>query len=81
MYRNWLQSVIPSNGPTLSTELDSIQSIDEASKDDRTYARLWGRSEVGGCVEVNQPFVRRRRFSLVAALLISGQWDIWVEGC
>jgi hypothetical protein len=31
--------------------------IDEVSKDDRTYARLWGRAAVGSHVEEHQPFV------------------------
>lgn len=42
--------------------------IDEVSKDDRTYARLWGRSDVGMRVEEHQPFVRKRRLSMVATL-------------
>ena len=42
--------------------------LDEVSKDDRTYARLWGRSRVGTRVEHHAPFVRKRRFSMVAAL-------------
>ena len=34
--------------------------LDEVSKDNHTYARLWGRSEVGSCVDAFQPFVRKR---------------------
>ena len=44
--------------------------IDEVSKDDQTYARLWGRSEVGSRVEVHQPFCRKQRFSMLAALAL-----------
>jgi hypothetical protein len=44
--------------------------IDEVSKDDRTYVRLWGRSEVGSRVEVHQPFCRKQCFSMLAALAL-----------
>ena len=44
--------------------------IDEVSKDDQTYARLWGRSEVGSRVKVHQPFCWKRRFSMLAALAL-----------
>ena len=42
--------------------------LDEVSKDDHTYTRLWGRSRVGTRVEHHAPFVRKRQFSMVAAL-------------
>jgi transposase len=42
--------------------------LDETSKDDRTYARLWGRSPVGERVEEYSPFVRKRRFTGIAAM-------------
>jgi hypothetical protein len=45
--------------------------LDEVSKDDRTYARLWGRSEIGTRIEVSQPFVRKRRFSMLAAMALN----------
>ena len=44
--------------------------LDEVSKDDWTYARLWGRSRVGTRVEQHDPFVRKRRLSMVAALAL-----------
>ena len=44
--------------------------LDEVSKDDRTYARLWGRSEVGTHVEACQPFVHKRRFSMLATMAL-----------
>ncbi|KIJ09691.1 hypothetical protein PAXINDRAFT_87112, partial [Paxillus involutus ATCC 200175] len=44
--------------------------IDEVSKDDRTYSRLYGRSKIGTRVEKQCPFVRKWRFSLVAALAL-----------
>ncbi|KAF7350719.1 Transposase domain-containing protein [Mycena sanguinolenta] len=39
-------------------------------KDDRTYARLWGRAPVGQRAEAYQPFVRKRRFTGIAALAL-----------
>ncbi|KAJ7814860.1 hypothetical protein B0H13DRAFT_1664370 [Mycena leptocephala] len=45
-------------------------SIDEVSKDDRTYARIFGRAEVGMRCEVSQPFTRKRRLTGVAALAL-----------
>jgi transposase len=47
-----------------------IIALDEVSKDDRTYAWLWGRSERGTHVEVSQPFVRKRRFSMLAGMVL-----------
>ena len=47
-----------------------ILALDEVSKDDRTYARLWGRSEQGTRVEATQPFVRKRRFSMLATMAL-----------
>jgi transposase len=44
--------------------------LDEVSKDDRTYARLWGRAAVGVRVEKHDPFVRKRRFSMLAAIAL-----------
>jgi len=44
--------------------------LDETSKDDRTYARLWGRSPRGLPAEEHNPFVRKRRFSMVATLAL-----------
>lgn len=50
---------------------DYLINLDKMSKDDRTYSRLWGHSPIGARVEVLQPFVRKRRFSLLAALTVS----------
>ncbi|KAJ7736646.1 hypothetical protein B0H16DRAFT_1254138, partial [Mycena metata] len=47
-----------------------LVSIDEMSKDDRTYAILWGRAPVGERAEANIPFVRKRRFSAICALAL-----------
>jgi transposase len=47
-----------------------LMCIDEVSKDDRTYARLWGRSRTGTRVEHHAPFVRKHRFSMVAVLAL-----------
>lgn len=45
-------------------------SIDEVSKDDRTYTRLWGRSQREDRAEKSNPFVRKRRFSMYAGLAL-----------
>ena len=45
-------------------------SIDEVSKDDRTYTRLWGRAPVGQRAEQHDPFVRKRRYSMLAGLAL-----------
>jgi transposase len=47
-----------------------LVSIDEVSKDDRTYARLWGRAPIGECAEQHNPFVRKRRYSMCAAMAL-----------
>ncbi|KAG1875975.1 hypothetical protein C8R48DRAFT_768823 [Suillus tomentosus] len=45
-------------------------SHDEVSKDDRTYACLWGRAPVGQRVEQHDPFVRKRCLSMLAAMAL-----------
>jgi transposase len=50
--------------------INYLITIDEVSKDDQTYARLWGRAAVGARVEVHQPFVRKRRLSMCAAMVL-----------
>jgi len=47
-----------------------LLSIDEVSKDDHTYTRLWGRAPIGKRVEQHDPFVRRCRYSMIAALAL-----------
>lgn len=47
-----------------------LLSIDEVSKDDRTYTWIWGRASVGKRVEQHDPFVQRRRYSLIVALAL-----------
>lgn len=44
--------------------------MDEVLKDDRTYARLWGRAPVGVRVEQHNPFIRKRWLSMVAAMAL-----------
>jgi transposase len=44
--------------------------LDEVSKDDQTYARLWGRTARGMRAEKHNPFVRKRRLSMLAALAL-----------
>ena len=46
----------------------SLLILDEVLKDNRTYARLWGRAECSARVEVQQPFVCKRRFSMLATM-------------
>jgi hypothetical protein len=48
----------------------SLVFLDEVSKDDRTYARVWGRAPAGTRVEKHNPFVRKRRFSMLSALAL-----------
>ena len=45
-------------------------SLDEVSKDERTYSRLWGRAAAGLRAEQHNPFVRGRRLSMVAGLAL-----------
>ncbi|KAE9395216.1 hypothetical protein BT96DRAFT_793379, partial [Gymnopus androsaceus JB14] len=49
---------------------DYLVSVDEVSKDDRTYTRLWGRAPRGQQVEIHGPFVRKRRLLMLAALAL-----------
>lgn len=44
--------------------------LDEVSKNDRVYARLWGRARSGERVECYAPFVRGRRVSMLAGLAL-----------
>ncbi|KAF9030614.1 hypothetical protein BJ165DRAFT_1325095, partial [Panaeolus papilionaceus] len=47
-----------------------LLSIDEVSKDDRTYTRMWGRATVGNRAEHHAPFVRKRRYSMIVCLAL-----------
>ena len=44
--------------------------LNEVSKDDQTYARLWERSSWGLRAKKHDPFVQKRCFSMVAALAL-----------
>ena len=44
--------------------------LDEVSKDDWTYAWLWGRAPIGKRVNKHDSFVRKRRLSMLAALAL-----------
>ena len=44
--------------------------MDEVSKDNQTYARLWGQAWRGMRVEQHNPFVHKKRYSMVAALVL-----------
>lgn len=44
--------------------------LDEVSKNDRVYARMWGRAGAGEQVECYAPFVRGRWVSMLAALAL-----------
>ncbi|TFK81613.1 hypothetical protein K466DRAFT_531579, partial [Polyporus arcularius HHB13444] len=48
----------------------SLYFLDEVSKDERTYGRLWGRARLGQRAERRQPFIRGRRYSMVAGLML-----------
>ncbi|KAK0456970.1 hypothetical protein EV421DRAFT_1684085, partial [Armillaria borealis] len=53
--------------------------IDEVSKGDRTYARLWGRLKAGTRVEINAPFIRGWHLSMIAGLVLDeGIWAVRV---
>jgi hypothetical protein len=47
-----------------------VIALDEVSKDERTFGRLWGRAAEGMCVEQHNPFVRGRRLSMVAGMAL-----------
>ncbi|KAG1844915.1 hypothetical protein C8R48DRAFT_566237, partial [Suillus tomentosus] len=49
-------------------------SLKKVSKDDRTYARLWGQAPVGQRVEQHDPFVCKRCLSMLAAMALD--WGI-----
>lgn len=46
--------------------------LDETSKNERTYARRYGRAFSGERAELKDVFVRGDRYSLVAALAVEG---------
>jgi hypothetical protein len=46
-----------------------LLSIDEVSKDDRTYTRLWGHALIGRRAEQHAPFVHKHRYSMIVALV------------
>jgi len=48
----------------------SLLVLDEVSKDNRTYAHLWGHSKHSSRVELHQPFVRKRQFSMLATMAL-----------
>ncbi|KAJ7577847.1 hypothetical protein C8J56DRAFT_798206 [Mycena floridula] len=53
--------------------------LDETSKDDRTYARLWDCGPVGHCVQEHNPFVCKSRYSLVGGMVLDeGIVAAWV---
>jgi hypothetical protein len=47
-----------------------VIALDEVSKDERTFGRLWGRAAEGMRVEQHNPFVRGRRLSMVARMAL-----------
>ena len=49
---------------------DYLICLDEVSKDNRTYAHLWGWAQRGQRAEQHNPFVWKRRLSLVAAMAL-----------
>lgn len=51
---------------------DQVVVVDEASKDDRTLARLYGRAPSGQRATIPANFVRGQRYSMVAAMGVNG---------
>lgn len=49
---------------------DYLICIDEVSKDNRTYSRLWGRTPRNTPAEQHNPFVRKQWLSMVAGLAL-----------
>jgi transposase len=49
---------------------DQLVFIDEVSKDDRTYARHYGRAPLNERAQEEHEFVRHRRFSMCAAMAL-----------
>ncbi|KAJ3897475.1 hypothetical protein F5879DRAFT_982930, partial [Lentinula edodes] len=47
-------------------------TVDESSKDERTLTRRYGYAMKGQRAEINAPFVRGQRYSLVAAMSLEG---------
>ena len=47
-------------------------TVDETSKDERSFARRYGRAPIGQPAEISDVFVRGDRYSLVAAMSIEG---------
>ncbi len=47
-------------------------TVDESSKDERTFGRHYGRSPIGQEADLEDVFVRGERYSLIAAMSIDG---------
>jgi hypothetical protein len=47
-------------------------TVDESSKDERTFSRRYGRAAIGEAAHFSDVFVRGNRYSLVAAMSIEG---------
>jgi transposase len=59
---------------------DQLVPIDEVSADDRTFARLFGRSEIGTQPEEENKFVRAKRFSACCGMAELSQCG-WSKAC
>ena len=57
---------------------EMIVAAGESSKDDRTIYRHFGRSPSGMRASHNARFVRRERYSLIAAMSVAGYVSTWV---
>ena len=59
----------------------NLLSIDEVSKDNCTYTRLWGRAPIGQHMEQHDPFVWKQQYSMIAALALDegiiAAWVAW----
>lgn len=52
-----------------------VITADESSKDDRTIFRRFGRAPAGQRAEIDAPFVRGERYSILAAISVDGYTD------
>jgi hypothetical protein len=60
------------NPETFSGTGMEFVAVDESSKDEHSLARHYGRAPTGERAELSNPFVRGKRYSLVAAMSTKG---------
>ena len=57
---------------------DQVVTADEASKDNRTIFRWWGRSPSGNQATIDANFVHGEHCSIVAAITVHGYSGTWI---